>query len=722
MTVDDPGMDFWFRYVNAEGGAYERAGDSTLMLLPDTLQHRHDQPEDLLVTSDPDVAREDGAVLLSAGHPMLAAAAQTVLAQGDCGSVRLPRPVTRAPDTEHLLARARETFTIDHGRIDLTGGPRPGIRTVLRVSSLVTYALSADDHFQEQVECWVDVQERLALGDDAADELVGLLDIDHPERDHIEPDAERLLPALAEADREIHRRAAARRDLLAGQVSQAHRDEVDRASEYYRQIAESLARRRDTAAANKAAAYQARLESTAAERDRRLAEIDDKYRSTISVTPFRLQVIGVPALRLEVDVRRGDRRYPLELDWLLSLRSFAAVRCPGCRSVEPLVAGKAGLGCRRCQPRGLGGPRPDAPAAVSAPTASGAPTARGAPATGGAQSAAGARPAGEATSSGGGVGADVHTATGGSVVVGTPENAVGSVAAGTASNRTKGAGTNGSSVLVPTSAGSSGRPLDRAAAGEAGRGASPPPVARAKIVQVGSKLVPALWERVARGDRSVRRLFAPASPADALFRVCGPIGPRYAIGVSPTSHLDTVSTSVGRAVRGTDSWILDGMVNCTDRRTYRFQMCWHFDQGRPLIDEIGPFASAYWPRLPDSSYSRHTHGQVFQSPPVSITGAEVLRHDPVADVFVSRTVRLQGIPIALRCLAAWWRLEQSTDLLTAHRADVVAAGMDRIIRYRAGGRHQFAEVASDYGVDERELRETSSVLQRRLHLTATKPW
>ena len=350
MTVADPGLDFWLQYVSAEGGVHERLGDSTLVLLPEILQDRHEQPQDMTITTDPEVAREDGALLLTAGHPLLASAAEAVLADGDVGCVRLARPTARPPDAEQLEARARDQFAADHGRVDLTGGPRPAVRTILRVSSLVTFALSADDHFQEQIECWIDVASRLPFTDEIGVELSALLSVEHEERDQLQPDDSNLLPALAEADLEIRRRGEQRRDLLAGGVQKAHREEVRRAREYYEQVADSLRKRMSGAAADKVAAYGARLASTDAERDRRLAEIDEKYKSAFSCLPFRLHVVGVPALRVEVDVRRGNRRYPVELDWLLPLRRFSPMRCPDCGSTERLVAGKSSLGCRRCLP------------------------------------------------------------------------------------------------------------------------------------------------------------------------------------------------------------------------------------------------------------------------------------------------------------------------------------------------------------------------------------
>ena len=350
MTVADPGLDFWLRYVGAEGGLHERVGDSTLVLLPETLQDRHDQSQEMVVTSVPEIAREDGALLLTAGHPLLMAAAEAVLGQGDVGCVRLPRPAARVPDAAFLESRLREQLAVDHGRIDLTGGPRPVVRNILRVSSLVTFALSTDDHFQEQIDCWVDAASRVPFPDDVGHELSRLLVVEHDERDRLHPDAPDLLPALAEADREIRRRAEVRRQRLTGNVSQAHDDEIKRCREYYLQVADSLRRRMAGAAPDKVAAYAVRLAGTDAERDRRIGEIEEKYTSTLSCLPFRLHVVGAPALRVEADIRRGNRRYPVEFDWLLHLRRFAPLRCPDCGSTEPLVAGKSALGCHGCQP------------------------------------------------------------------------------------------------------------------------------------------------------------------------------------------------------------------------------------------------------------------------------------------------------------------------------------------------------------------------------------
>ncbi|MGH3951265.1 MAG: hypothetical protein ACRDSE_19470, partial [Pseudonocardiaceae bacterium] len=131
--MSDHGLRFWLRYVEAQGGLTDDAGDSALAVLPSGLQVLHKLPEELVVTGDPDVAREDGAMFLAAGHPVLGQAADDVLAHGDVGRLAVPVPATLPPATSALLERAREQFPVDHGRIDATGAPTKGVRSVLRV-------------------------------------------------------------------------------------------------------------------------------------------------------------------------------------------------------------------------------------------------------------------------------------------------------------------------------------------------------------------------------------------------------------------------------------------------------------------------------------------------------------------------------------------------------------------------------------------------------------
>jgi hypothetical protein len=96
-AVADPALGFWLRHVAAAGGIWEPDGDATYVVLPPPLRVAYQLPEELRVTADPDVAREDGATLLAAGHPVLAEAAERVLACGDTGHLVLARPASAPP-------------------------------------------------------------------------------------------------------------------------------------------------------------------------------------------------------------------------------------------------------------------------------------------------------------------------------------------------------------------------------------------------------------------------------------------------------------------------------------------------------------------------------------------------------------------------------------------------------------------------------------------------
>ena len=87
-----------------------------------------------------------------------------------------------------------------------------------------------------------------------------------------------------------------------------------------------------------------------AERDRRLAEINEKYRHQHVLRPYRLHLVDVPVWRLATDVRRGERRWPMVFDYLPLLGVVAPTRCPTCGAHSRLVATKTHLVCEACTP------------------------------------------------------------------------------------------------------------------------------------------------------------------------------------------------------------------------------------------------------------------------------------------------------------------------------------------------------------------------------------
>lgn len=345
----EPGLQFWLGYAERRGALCETYDDErALVVLPPALRDAFDLPETLAVTSDPEVAAEGEALLVIAGHPVVDAAARSVLVEGDAGHAYLPRTRSTPPDAATLLARLREALPVDHGRIDLRGEPQPAYLPVLRLGALVTYTLS--DRFQEREEVWVDARTGLPLPEDVRGRLETTPSEPAPDAPYpiVAPD---LLRALGGAHAHLIRRGEQRGAELARQAAGTLRDELLRAEAYYADALASIQRRRESAPPERQALLDAQAEATATEAARRRQEIEEKHRARFAVQPFRLHLLFVPGLVLPLDVRRGERRYPLHVVWWAHGGRFASVLCPHCGQAAPLVAGREHLGCSQCLPQ-----------------------------------------------------------------------------------------------------------------------------------------------------------------------------------------------------------------------------------------------------------------------------------------------------------------------------------------------------------------------------------
>lgn len=345
--MNDAGLRFWLDHVTTEGGLWEPAGDGTVVVLPAELAARYRLAEELTVTDDPDIAREDGVTFLGAGHPVLTEAAERVLRHGDVGYLSLQSPSQPPLTAEDLQERARAQLPIDHGRIDVTGVPVAATHWLLRIGAFITYTLSVESQFQEQIETWIDVHVRRPVAADVIDRLTHL-PAGPPLTETV--DDTDLATALSEAHRQLDEDAGRRRAELTRQLGDAHERERQRTITYYTDVLQGIERRLAKAPPDRQALLRSRHAASQQEQDRRLQEIAEKYRGAHEIRPYRLHVVGAPALRLPVEVRRGERRYGMELDWLIPARSFCAPRCPTCASPAPLVAGKQSLGCLACLP------------------------------------------------------------------------------------------------------------------------------------------------------------------------------------------------------------------------------------------------------------------------------------------------------------------------------------------------------------------------------------
>lgn len=668
----DPGMRFWLRFVEDRGGLWERAADRVLVVLPPELADRHRLPEELLVTGDPDIAREDGATFLGGGHPVLTESAESVLGYGDAGLRLLDSPESARPPDEVLLDHARTQLPVGHGRIDRTGLARPVTRWVLRVGALASYTVSAEDLFQEQIERWVDVGYRRELPADLVDRLARA---PVAEKDQWPPvPSAGLLAAVGEADRLIEAEALRRRTALSRQLGDAHERERERADSYYADVIAGVERRLATATPDRRALLADRLAAIREEQARRLAEIAEKHQARHNLRPYRLHLVGVPAVRLPVDVRRGERRYPLELDWLAPAGRYAEPRCPSCDRTAPLVAGKSRLGCLAC----LTPAAPARPVPVPVPVPRPAPGPQPDPVPSRERRPAAPRPAARTTPAATPTGATLNPPIAPPVPAARP---------------------------APSTRRAGRWPATTPARVDAPR---PVPPKRAE------NLAGTIWHAVAeRRTRRLRDVIAPGSPVAALCRLYGADGPAHAIGIPPDEEL-TSFTSGSAWLTGGSSGYTAGVVQ-TDQGRYPYALHWHA-QGRLLsVVEV-------------LTYPPHPDGRMFGlggmflgSRRLTWAPVDVPGLDEVARRLLSVGVPRQGLGVTARALAAWWRL--GGDELIAHdQPAVVAAAVHRLVAGRAGDQARFREAAGAYRVDEAALRRVDAVVRKQLALGPDRAW
>jgi hypothetical protein len=402
MSGVDSGLRFWLSYVEHCGGLVEAGSGSALVVLPEALQASLDLPETLTVTGDPEVAREDASLLLASGHSVLTLSAEAVLAGADVGRAALPWPGDQLPAADDLLEHARDTFRVDHGRIDLAADPPVrAYLPVLRTGAMVRYVVAGDEAFQERAECWLDADQRRELPDAVrvALDTASVAVLTSTQRSA--PDSAPVLPfdldrAVDAAHDLLSSRAGQRLDTLGEDARHARAAEIARTEAYYRDVLDGIERRRAGTAPDRLAALDARADATRQERARRLAEIGEKHQARLELAPYRLHLLLVPAVVLPVDVMRGSRRYPQRLVWIWPARRFRALPCPSCGSDRPLVAGKSALGCQACLSRPV--PAPTAPPPLPAPPPPPRPPAKATPPTVAAPAAKPAHPAASAKS------------------------------------------------------------------------------------------------------------------------------------------------------------------------------------------------------------------------------------------------------------------------------------------------------------------------------------
>jgi hypothetical protein len=232
----------------------------------------------------------------------------------------------------------------------------------------------------------------------------------------------------------------------------------------------------------------------------------------------------------------------------------------------------------------------------------------------------------------------------------------------------------------------------------------------------GQRLAMDLWSTAAQQNlRALRRMCAPDSPAGAAIRLFALAGPARAVGLAlgdQPESLTSVTFAPGRGELACTAGHLK-----TSSGSYPYLLRWQV--GARQASEILPFESMLHGFLPSARWLLGPAGaRLFGGLPEP--DAEL---DPVALRLWRRVVPEHGLPLTLRCLAAWWRIGDADALLAAHRPSELAATIHRMVGYRAGE----AGVTHDrtaglYQVEAARTRALTPLLQNRLQLTAQQPW
>ena len=686
----DPALAFWIDFVQAQGALVEADGDRAVALLPAALQEQLELGEEVILTSDPEIAREDEALLLMPGHPAMERAVGGAIDAGDVGHVLVGWPPNfKLPSGTALVDLARERIQVDHGRFDYEGEPLSVHLPVLRLGVLVTYMFQHP--FQEAEEALVHADSGQPVSQRLHERLIHL----EFEPDNnlaapsVVPDLER---ALAGAHELVQARAEERGRALARQVRQALRDEHAAADAYYDAVLASIERRRTQAPAERQTMYDARAEATRNERARRRLEIEDKYRPRAELRPFRLQLILLPGLVLPIAVRRGSRRYGFHLRWNVLAGDFLSPECPACGTYAPLVAGRDGLGCETCLPR----------SAEPAPLRTVQPRRRIAPPPAQALRQTAQPPARATTISQPEV-RPVPDAPPAPIL--RPEPAA------------AGAGDGEQLLLLPQAIppppekprpAEPVRPVDRNLEVETEQWQR---LVRDinRIDAAGDELADAFWERVFE-KRPWRRV-ASDSPLSVLYQLYGPTGPLHAIGM-PVGVLPDSYTSWTSPHQPDSNQITAGELR-VGRDTYSYRLHWRQVGGKAVVSEVEPGYQALTGDLePDG-------GPMFRPPrPRGALGA-------LESTLWETDLPLFGLPLVVRCFAFWWHI-RDLSLLRRHAPAVLAAALMSVVGLESGRhlRHgdghrrlRRAGLAEVHGAHQKALdraaRELNAVLRAR---------
>lgn len=146
------------------------------------------------------------------------------------------------------------------------------------------------------------------------------------------------------------------------------------------------------------------------------------------------------------------------------------------------------------------------------------------------------------------------------------------------------------------------------------------------------------------------------------------------------------------------------------RRSYVLQ--WWLQDGKPVVGEVMPSPT---PLVLGRDGAKATVARLGASAPGPRTPL-----DPVAAALWQNELPAAGLPLTVRCLAIWWRLEGAVDP-DAPRAAVAAAVASSVAR-AAGMRRSRAQAAASYGARADAVDRIARRLGSGLRLDRVRGW
>jgi hypothetical protein len=231
-----------------------------------------------------------------------------------------------------------------------------------------------------------------------------------------------------------------------------------------------------------------------------------------------------------------------------------------------------------------------------------------------------------------------------------------------------------------------------------------------KAQRTGNKLALAFWQAVAGGTRWPRKKVASDSPLGVLYRLYGPAGPLCALGIAPRRMPSEVTAATLPHEAGypqmTTGEVTAGAI------AYPYTLSWWLEAGKPVIAEVMP---APHPLVLAANGAQEIKARLREEAPAP--GADL---DSVAAALWEVELARHGLPLAVRCLAAWWRVRESAE--GAHAEPTLAAAVASAVARAAGVPRRRAEAAPAYGADPQEVQRVVTQLGSALCLDPRRGW